>query len=183
MNNAIKGNPFIITSLVILVAGFGYYIFLYQQDNLVVPNNVKRCKDIDSEELILQAQAIEDRKTEYKKVFKEVFKEPSKYSGEQINYMIDGRTLMIEQLLPGDDAKSYISYYLQNGKVFYFRRDYREYDSPEKVNDPESKPTRVEIADFFLDSDQKLCVWYSDQIKQASNANIEQMVNYFISGL
>lgn len=185
-----KGLP--VVSLMILVAGAGYYIIKNlegdNRDNTtsVVQGSRKDCEGIVPKEVILRAQAIEDHKLEYVKVPKKIL-DGEQYIGAQINYVVDGKTLMIEQglhgVVDGDPTKSYLSYYLQNGKIFYLHRDYRQYTSSTNLNvlNPEVKIS--EIADFFLGSNQEVCIWYSDHKKQPNNTNIDEMVNYFISGL
>lgn len=187
MGNSITRNALIIVGFAILIAGFGYYAYTKsQRSNYLVQSNDEGCESIVPEEVILKAQAIEDHKLEYVKVPKKIL-DGQRYIGAQINYTVDGKTLMIEQelngVVDGDRTKSYLNYYLQNGEIFYLHRDYRQYASSTNLNasDPEVKLS--EIADFFLGSDQKVCIWYSNQKKQPNNAGIDEMINYFISGL
>lgn len=185
MGNSITRNASIIVGFAILIAGFGYYTYLHSS-NPVAQNNENSCKGIVSEEVISKAQTIEDHKLEYVKVPKKIlFKD--QYIGPQFNYLVDGKTLMIEQLLngvvDGERTKSYLNYYLQSGKIFYIRRDYRQYATSTNLNDIDPKAKLSEISDFFLGNDQKVCVWYSNQKKRPNNAGIDEMINYFISGL
>lgn len=185
MGNSITRNTLIIVGFVILIAGVGYYLYANknkQDNNVVVRNSRKSCGSIVPKNVILQAQTIEDRKSQYIKIpQKPVFEE--RHVVEQNNYMANGEIMTIEQLIIGEPSRSYLNYYFEGGKIFYFRRDYREYENQKKVFDPNSKPIKTEISDFFLDDDQKVCIWYSDQKKQPNNAGIDEMIHYFISGL
>jgi len=173
-----KKNTLIIFILTILLVGSGYYI--YSRQNLPQTDR-NECENISNQSVLAKAQAIEADKAKYKSTSKDILGKSSE-GGVQTNYTLGGEPVFIEQKFYGETGKSEATYYLQNGKVFYFTKINTEYLLPIS-QDSSGKTKSIETKEFYLASNQQLCAWYLNKKIESVDKDTKDLVEYLTTGL
>ncbi|MCI0619486.1 hypothetical protein L0Y40_00405 [Candidatus Wolfebacteria bacterium] len=160
----------------IVVTGVGYSVHKgAKPSNESVSNSEVRCEGIDPVAVTRRAQLVDNNKTQYATTSRRVFGR-STDGGLQMSYSQNGKLLLIEEGLYGETVNSEASYFLENGRVYYFHQEVTRYDTSvyQEDFDPESKS--VEVRDFYLDENENLCYWYVNQNLQPVTEEIKDFV-------
>ncbi len=152
----------IISVLVIIGAGYYYYYIIEGKAFAAV---IKDCKNLDLDAVKKQAKSIEDNISSYKKTSTDIV------NGEQTNYSKYGKYVLVKQTLLGQTGNSEVSYYLNNGRVFYMIKKNNDY-TPKSLYFSDSKePKSTDVREYYLDNHLELCSWYQDGSLQ-ENKNV-----------
>lgn len=102
--------------------------------------------------------------------------------GQQTNYTFEGKKVLIKQIFFGETGKSEVNYYLENNKVFYFKKVNTEYILPIS-EDSSGKVKNIDEKEFYLGNNQDLCSWYLNQKLQLNDTDTKDLIQYLFSGL
>src|SRR3989338_6183079 len=133
-----------------------FTVYLYQKDNIFFNNTISK----DSKDIFGQ----------------------STQGGEQIDYSLNDQLIIKEQIFYGETGKSEASYYLSEGKVFYFIKKNTEYINS-IYQDQSGAVKKVELKEFYFNSNQELCYWYFDKVLQTNDQDTKELIDYLLSGL
>ncbi len=168
----------IVAILVIIILGF----MLYKHQGSSVKNpDVASCEAVSAENTYSKADNIESKVSTYTSTTKDVM-DQSTEGGQQTNYLSNGELVLVKQIFFGETGKSEVVYYIENSKIFYVKKTNTEYLLP-LSEDASAKTKNVEIKDFLLNQDQKLCSWYKNKELQKNDLDTEDLLNYLISGI
>lgn len=174
-----------IVYLIIVVVGVAAFVYLnYWKNNIPYNNNnavITGCENLNTVEVKKQAQLIESGIMQYHFSTKDVIGKSTE-GGQQTNYSLEGKNKLIKQIFFGETGKSEVSYYLENGKIFYFSKKNSEYILP-LSQDPTAKVKSVETNEFYLSSNQNLCSWYSNQQIQPNTQAAQDTVKFLVTDL
>jgi len=165
----------------------GLVIFFYAQkdeDNRNDTDTVMTtvgCEDVDTIKVKAKASDLEDNLDTYLVTAKDILGKSSE-GGLQTNYALQGRNQVIKQTFYSETGKSEVEYYLDEGRVFYFTKKNSTYELPISV-DPRADVKHLELNEFYLGSDQTLCLWYSDQVQQENTQPARDTVMFLLSDL
>jgi hypothetical protein len=173
-----KKNTIIIFIVALIIVGSGYCI--YSKQNLS-QGDIKECSNIVTADVLKKVGMIDGNKTKYASTSKDILGESTE-GGVQINYTSGNELILIEQQFYGETGKSEVTYYLQNGKVFYFTKVNTEYLLPIS-QDSSGKIKSIETKEFYLGNEEQLCTWYLDKKLQSSDKDTGDLVDYLITGL
>lgn len=168
-----KNLPVIIASIVVLIAG--YYIFSGQK---LLSSS---CDKIDQQKVLSEAQGIQNNKSSYSTTSKDILGKSTE-GGVQTNYILNGKIILIEQKFYGETGKSEVSYYLENGNVFYFSKVNTEYLLPIS-EDSSGKTKSTDSKEFYLGTGEQVCSWYLDKKVQPLDQDTKDLVDYLLAGL
>ncbi|OGI71693.1 hypothetical protein A3J61_02495 [Candidatus Nomurabacteria bacterium RIFCSPHIGHO2_02_FULL_38_15] len=159
-----------------------FTVYLYQKDNIFLNNTIsKDCKGIGQSSTLAQVNSIESKKNQYVSASKDIFGQ-STQGGEQIDYSLNDQLIIKEQIFYGETGKSEASYYLSEGKVFYFIKKNTEYINS-IYQDQSGAVKKVELKEFYFNSNQELCYWYFDKVLQTNDQDTKELIDYLLSGL
>lgn len=175
--------------IVILLMTFFYFLCFLKKDpsqnqnnnNTIDDNN--QCVLVNEGEANRDVEQIEKHRTSYVSTTKSIMGK-STQGGTQINYSMNGKVVIVEQVFYGETGKSEASYYFKNGKVFYSRKKNIQYEG--SIYDDNFNPDKVksiEVKDFYLDLKENLCIWYENHQRQLIDNDTRDLVRYLISGL
>lgn len=158
---------------------------VYAQRNRRVPTTnttdqgSARCGS--TEDAKAEARLIEADLTKYATTTKDIFGKSTE-GGQQTDYTLGGERKMIKQTFYAETGKSEISYFLENDKVFYFEKNNSEYLVP-LSQDSTRKIKSTELNEFYIDGDQHLCSWYSNDQIQPNTQAAQDTVKYLVTDL
>ncbi|MCX6744487.1 MAG: hypothetical protein NTX82_03115 [Candidatus Parcubacteria bacterium] len=138
------------------------------------------CGSVGINNIVKKAHSIENNIAKYAITSKDLWR--STEGGQQTDYSLDNKIVLIKQIFFGETGKSELSYYLQNDKVFYILEKDTAYLLP-LSEDSSAKVKNFEIKDFYLDSSQFLCSWHSNQKLQSNDQATKDLVKNLILGL
>lgn len=170
-----------ITILALLIAVILGYVLYTHRDSSVKNPNVASCEAVNTESVYSKASNIESRASTYTTTTKDVMGQSTE-GGQQTNYLSNGKLVLIKQIFFGETGKSEINFYIENDKVFYVKKTNTEYLLPIS-EDSSAKTKSVEVKDFLLNQDQKLCSWYKNKELQVNDSDTEDLLNYLVSGI
>ena len=175
-----KKNLLIILS-VIAVAGVAYFVYSNNKNQPPANNNnvpIAQCGEDNKKE---QANIIGNNISQYATSTKDLIGKSTE-GGQQINYSLDGKNILIKQTFYSETGKSEVTYYLDNGKVFYFTKKNYIYALP-LSQDSSGKVKSIESNEFYLATDQSLCSWSSDGSVQSNTQAAKDTVNFLLTDL
>jgi hypothetical protein len=102
--------------------------------------------------------------------------------GQQTDYIFEGKKVLIKQIFFGETGKSEVNYYLENNKVYYFKKINTEYLLPIS-EDSSGKIKNIDTKEFYLDNNQNICSWYLNQKLQLNDQDTKDLTQYLLSSL
>jgi len=102
--------------------------------------------------------------------------------GEQINFVDNGTTKIIEQRFYAETGKSYIRFYYANGTVFAITKLNVTYKMP-IYEEPIPTIVSKQKKDFYVDSTGKTCDWFLDDKPQIIDKGTVDTVQKYLSGI
>ncbi len=177
-----KKNIIITFGVVIILCLVGYYMYIKNHNFVNQPvENIGQCDNLDLQVSKDLVQAIESDIDSYATSSKDII-DKSSQGGMQVDYLLNGKVVLVKQTFYGETGKSEVVYYFQKEKVFYINKKNTEYVLS-LFEDPSGKIKSVEIKDFYLDSSQDLCFWYKNQELKPNDQDSRDLVQFLISGL
>ena len=182
-----KSSKFLLIALgvaVLLLIGLSAIIWGSARNNLSqnnIDNGQNKCANVNTDNFKKQAQNIENDISKYASTSKDITDKSSE-GGQQVNYTSGNQTVLVKQTFYGETGKSEVSYYLENGNVFYFIKKNSTYVAP-LFQDPSGKVGSVEVKDFYLGDGHNLCSWFDNGKIQSNDQDTKDLVNYLVSGL
>lgn len=170
----------IATALTVAGIAIGLYVYLAKTNPMLEPR-MSGCEQVDSQVVLQHVGAVNDDIDRYTSSSRDLIGESSE-GGQQITYSQGGDVVLVRQTFYGETGRSEASYYLNDGRVYYFTKTNLAYKSPLQI-DPTGKVEHLEKKDFYFDNQQNLCFWYKNDMIQQVDQDTRQLVNYLISGL
>lgn len=155
--------------LLLLILFVSYYSYKNKQDIICSTDVEQKIRDIDNNisKYSIASKDIFDRSTE---------------GGQQTNYTLNEKNILIKQIFFGETGKSEIKYYFEANRVFYINKINTEYALP-IYEDSSGKVENVDLKEFYLDNNQNLCSWYLNQKLQLNDGDAEDLIQSLISDL
>lgn len=148
--------------------------------NLLPPP--KSCSINSISEFSSRMKAIDDRVSEYSTSTQSGIIEELNQIFVRYAYLDKGQMAVVFDRYSGDQGKTDIAYYLQNGRVFYIQKNTTAYTKPLSV-DPSGAIRGVKNEEFYLDSKGAFCFRFLNAKPQPITTESAKDVDLMVSSL
>ncbi len=146
-----------------------------------IPHTAVECIGIDRAGVQARAAGIDESIPSYISSMKDIFGQSAE-GGQQADYLADGVSKLVTQMFYGETGKSEIRFYFENDNIFYITKLNSVYELP-LSEDPEGQVKRTDHDEYYLGSNQNLCLWYSNGEIKESGKSAQELVASFLSHL